>query len=63
MIIGCDSVLVVFCSQDAVDFARRRLQEHKDLVACCKDLVTEDREKDWWLIVCSCIAPIYLQKA
>lgn len=41
LIIGCDGIWDVFRSQNAVDFARRRLQEHNDPSLCCKDLVHE----------------------
>ncbi|KAJ6743641.1 PROTEIN PHOSPHATASE 2C [Salix viminalis] len=41
IIIGSDGIWDVFRSQNAVDFARRRLQEHNDPVMCSKDLVDE----------------------
>ncbi|XP_077238011.1 putative protein phosphatase 2C 54 [Tasmannia lanceolata] len=41
LIIGSDGIWDVFTSQNAVDFARRRLQEHNDVKRCSKELVEE----------------------
>ncbi|KAL5985571.1 hypothetical protein ACLOJK_027556 [Asimina triloba] len=41
LVIGSDGLWDVFTSQNAVDFARRRLQEHNDVKRCCKDMVQE----------------------
>ncbi|WOK96857.1 putative protein phosphatase 2C 27 [Canna indica] len=41
LIIGSDGIWDVFTSQNAIDFARRRLQEHNDAKLCCKELVQE----------------------
>jgi len=41
LIIGCDRIWDLFMSQNAVDFSRRRRQEHDDPVMCSKDLVEE----------------------
>ncbi|OIW19514.1 hypothetical protein TanjilG_06969 [Lupinus angustifolius] len=41
LIIGSDGIWDVFRSQNAVDFARRRLQEHNDVKQCCKEIVEE----------------------
>ncbi|CAI0629548.1 unnamed protein product [Linum tenue] len=41
LIIGCDGIWEVFFSQNAVHFARRRLQQHNDVKQCCKEMVEE----------------------
>lgn len=41
LIIGSDGIWDVFRSQNAVDFIRRRLQEHNDAKLCCKEVVEE----------------------
>ncbi|XP_024980466.1 probable protein phosphatase 2C 27 isoform X1 [Cynara cardunculus var. scolymus] len=41
LIIGSDGIWDVFRNQNAVDFIRRRLQDHNDVKRCCKDMVEE----------------------
>lgn len=41
LIIGSDGMWEFFTDQNAVDFARRKLQEHNDLQKCCKELIDE----------------------
>ncbi|KAL6985336.1 protein-serine,threonine phosphatase [Sarracenia purpurea var. burkii] len=60
IIIGCDGIWDVFMSQNAVDFARRRLQEHNDPVICSKDLVEEALKRksgDNLAVVVVCFQP------
>ncbi|THU52356.1 hypothetical protein C4D60_Mb10t03150 [Musa balbisiana] len=46
LILGCDGFWDVFRSQNAVDLARRRLQEHNDPTTCCKELVDEALKRE-----------------
>ena len=46
LIIGCDGLWDVFSSQNAVDFARRKLQEHNDPKRCSHELVNEALRRD-----------------
>ncbi|XP_027081342.1 probable protein phosphatase 2C 22 isoform X2 [Coffea arabica] len=60
LIIGCDGIWDVFMSQNAVDFARRRLQEHNDPAMCSKDLVDEALKRksgDNLAVVVVCFQP------
>lgn len=60
LIIGCDGLWDVFRSQNAVDFARRRLQDHNDPVTCSKDLVDEALKRksgDNLAVVVICFQP------
>ncbi|GKV42058.1 hypothetical protein SLEP1_g49507 [Rubroshorea leprosula] len=60
LIIGCDGLWDVFRSENAVNFARRRLQEHNDPVMCSKDLVDEAlkrRSGDNLSVVVVCFQP------
>ncbi|GAB2232628.1 hypothetical protein Droror1_Dr00011670 [Drosera rotundifolia] len=41
LVIGSDGIWDVFTSQNAVDFARRRLRAHNDAKLCCKEIVEE----------------------
>ncbi|KAJ4950229.1 hypothetical protein NE237_027061 [Protea cynaroides] len=41
LIIGSDGLWDVFLNQNAIDFARRKLQEHNDVKLCCKEMVEE----------------------
>ncbi|CAM8889793.1 unnamed protein product [Rhodiola kirilowii] len=60
LILGCDGLWDVFRSQNAVDFARRRLQEHNDPAMCSKDLVNEALKRnssDNLAVVVVCFQP------
>jgi protein phosphatase 2C family protein 2/3 len=41
LVIGCDGLWDVFTSQNAVDLARKELQQHNDPERCSRELVTE----------------------
>ncbi|KAI9125616.1 hypothetical protein K1719_003034 [Acacia pycnantha] len=41
LLIGSDGIWDVFTSQNAIDFARRRLRKHNDVKLCCKEMVEE----------------------
>ncbi|CAN4113120.1 unnamed protein product [Withania somnifera] len=45
LIIGSDGIWDVFRSQNAVDFTRRRLQEHNNVKRCCKEIVDEAKKR------------------
>ncbi|XVE63612.1 hypothetical protein DITRI_Ditri07aG0033500 [Diplodiscus trichospermus] len=46
LIIGSDGIWEAFSSQNAIDFARRRLQEHNDVKLCCREIVEEAIKRD-----------------
>ncbi|XP_010546591.1 PREDICTED: probable protein phosphatase 2C 22 [Tarenaya hassleriana] len=58
LIIGCDGIWDVFTSQNAVDFARRRLQEHNDPGICSKEVIEEAlkrKSRDNMTVVVVCL--------
>eukprot|EP00271_Cylindrocystis_brebissonii_P019437 TRINITY_DN58_c0_g1_i1.p1 TRINITY_DN58_c0_g1~~TRINITY_DN58_c0_g1_i1.p1 ORF type:complete len:358 (+),score=54.93 TRINITY_DN58_c0_g1_i1:99-1172(+) len=46
LILGCDGLWDVFSSQNAVEFARRQLQEHNSPQQCAEELVKEALKRD-----------------
>eukprot|EP00246_Nothoceros_aenigmaticus_P015795 TRINITY_DN6817_c0_g2_i2.p1 TRINITY_DN6817_c0_g2~~TRINITY_DN6817_c0_g2_i2.p1 ORF type:complete len:167 (+),score=24.54 TRINITY_DN6817_c0_g2_i2:463-963(+) len=46
LLMGCDGLWDVFTSQNAVDFARRKLQSHNDPNRCSRELVDEAIRRD-----------------
>ncbi|XP_027173701.1 probable protein phosphatase 2C 27 [Coffea eugenioides] len=45
LIIGSDGIWDDFRSQNAVDFVRRRLQEHNNVKQCCMEMVNEAKKR------------------
>ncbi|PIN20313.1 Serine/threonine protein phosphatase [Handroanthus impetiginosus] len=45
LIIGSDGMWDFFRDQNAVDFARRKLQEHNNVELCCRDIVNEAKKR------------------
>lgn len=45
LIIASDGVWDVFRNQNAVDFVRRRLQEHNNVKLCCREIVEEAKKR------------------
>ncbi|KAF6147645.1 hypothetical protein GIB67_031636 [Kingdonia uniflora] len=46
LIIGSDGIWEVFTSENGIDFARRRLQEHNDVKQCCREIVEEAKNRN-----------------
>lgn len=45
LIIASDGVWDVFRNQNAVDFVRRKLQEHNNVILCCREIVEEAKKR------------------